>query len=135
MKKVNHLQRWGAKSRVPILLNPLNSGSPDYLLYAFIYILLIIVACTKWLIRTSNDKRSMQYKTYPEVKEEWLYPNRYNPFLIIFLKITGKNREVMPLKRKQVEKGKLSERIGRKVMGLKYCHCELTESRRSNLIQ
>jgi len=60
----------------------------------------------------------MQYKTYPEVKEEWLYPNRYNPFLIIFLKITGENEEVMSLRRKQVEKGKLSERIGRKVMGL-----------------
>jgi len=25
---------------------------------------------------------------------------------------------------KKVEKSKLSERIGRKVMGLKHCHCE-----------
>jgi len=24
----------------------------------------------------------------------------------------------------KVDKGKLSERIGRKVMGLKHCHCE-----------
>ena len=47
-----------------------------------------------------------------------IYPNRYNPFLIIFLKITGENEEVMSLRRKQVEKGKLFERIGRKVMGL-----------------
>ncbi len=36
---------------------------------------------------------------------------------------------------KKVEKGKLSERIGRKVVGLKHCHCESNESRRSNLIQ
>ncbi len=36
---------------------------------------------------------------------------------------------------KKVEKGKLSERIGRKVMGLKHCHCESIESKRSNLIQ
>ena len=36
---------------------------------------------------------------------------------------------------REVEKGKLSERIGRKVMGPRYCHCEPAESRRSNLMQ
>ena len=30
----------------------------------------------------------------------------------------GENEEAMPIKREQVEKGKLFERIGRKVMGL-----------------
>ena len=41
---------------------------------------------------------------------------------------------------KKVEKGKLSERVGRKVMGLKHGHCELLPlslrgaKRRSNLI-
>jgi hypothetical protein len=32
--------------------------------------------------------------------------------------ITGENWEVMHIKKEQVEKGKLFERIGRKVMGL-----------------
>ena len=41
------------------------------------------------------------------------------------------NRKVKYLSNtlREVEKGKLSERIGRKVMGLSDCHCEPAESK------
>ena len=47
------------------------------------------------------------------------------------------NRKVKYLSNtpREVEKGKLSERIGRKVMGLKDCRREPAENKRSNLIQ